>query len=134
MKKIYNAALAYLIAGIYYREITKALNFTGITQLSVLHTHLLTLGMLFFLILIPIEKTFSLTRSRWFIAFFWTYNIGVIWTIAFMVVHGTLAVLNQNVGPALSGLAGMGHIILTAGLVLFFIVLKGRIFENEKQS
>lgn len=51
-----------------------------------------------------------------------------------MVVHGTLTALNQNVGPALSGLAGMGHIILTAGLVLFFIVLKGRIFENEKQS
>lgn len=77
MKKIYNAALAYLIAGliagIFYREITKAFNFTGITQLSVLHTHLLTLGMLFFLILIPIEKTFSLTRSRWFTAFFWTY-------------------------------------------------------------
>ncbi|GAY75978.1 hypothetical protein NBRC111894_1532 [Sporolactobacillus inulinus] len=50
---MYAAALGYMIAGllsgIYYRELTKAMNFSGESMLSVLHTHLLILGMFFFL-------------------------------------------------------------------------------------
>lgn len=132
MKKIYTTSLIYLIAGlvagIFYREMTKAFGFTAYTQLSVLHTHLLTLGMIFFLILIPLEKVFSLTLSKWFAPFFWIYNIGLIWTVSFMVLKGTLTVLGISSGPAIDGLAGMGHIILTAGLILFFATLKSRLF------
>ncbi|WP_010631685.1 DUF2871 domain-containing protein [Sporolactobacillus vineae] len=135
MKKIYTASLIYLIAGlaagIFYREMTKAVHFTAYTQLSVLHTHLLTLGMLFFLILIPLEKLFLLTSSRWFTPFFWVYNIGLIWTVSFMVLKGTLTVLGTPSGPAIDGLSGMGHIILTAGLILFFAALKNRLFPVE---
>lgn len=138
MKKIYDASLFYLItglaAGIFYREMTKAFNFTAYSQLSVLHTHLLTLGMTFFLILIPIEKLFSLTASKWFKPFFWIYNIGLIWTISFMVIKGTMTVLGKNAGPAIDGVAGMGHIILTAGLILLFAALKSRLFPSGSRN
>ncbi|NUR96162.1 MAG: DUF2871 family protein, partial [Kribbellaceae bacterium] len=56
MRKIYVAAHVYmilgLISGLYYRELTKAKDFTGDSQLGVVHTHILALGMLFFLIVL----------------------------------------------------------------------------------
>ncbi|WKB37291.1 DUF2871 domain-containing protein [Terrilactibacillus sp. S3-3] len=136
MKKLYYAALTYmilgLIAGVYYLEITKMTGFTGNTMPSVLHTHLLTLGMFFFLIVILLEKAFTLSKSK-FMAFFWVYNIGVAWTIGMMVVHGTMTVMKMTVGDAVSGIAGMGHIILAVGLILFFICLKERLFGSEEK-
>ena len=51
MKKLLNTAFTYtviaLVAGVGYREYTKMIDFTGETNLSLLHTHLFTLGMLF---------------------------------------------------------------------------------------
>jgi hypothetical protein len=136
MKKLYIAALIYMIAGlvsgIYYRELTKSMNFHGESMLSVLHTHLLILGMFFFLILIVMEKIFVLSINKRFPLFFWTYNVGVVWTITVMVIHGTRDVLGAASGPAIAGMAGMGHIILTIGLVLFFIILKDALFEKAK--
>ena len=35
-------------SGFYYRELTKAHHFTGDTQLSIVHTHTLILGMFMF--------------------------------------------------------------------------------------
>ncbi|MTT31308.1 DUF2871 family protein [Terrilactibacillus sp. BCM23-1] len=134
MKKLYFSALIYMIlgllAGIFYREITKAYNFTGQSMLSVLHTHLLALGMMMFLIFLVLEKLFTLSKSKLFLPFFWLYNIGLLWTIGFMVIHGTMTVLGKSVGPAISGMAGLGHILLTVALVLFFIIL----FERLKAS
>ncbi|GEB76127.1 DUF2871 domain-containing protein [Sporolactobacillus inulinus] len=135
MKKLYAAALGYMIAGllsgIYYRELTKAMNFSGESMLSVLHTHLLILGMFFFLILISLEKLFHLSTNKRFSLFFWIYNIGVVWTITLMAIHGTCDVLGIASGPAIAGLAGMGHIILSIGLILFFIILKDRLFDKK---
>ncbi|RYM05421.1 DUF2871 domain-containing protein [Sporolactobacillus sp. THM7-7] len=138
MKKIYYAALIYMIggllAGIYYREITKAAGFTGYSMVSVLHTHLLTLGMFFFLIVLLLEKSFALTKSKLFPAFFWVYNLGIVWTVGMMAVHGTMTITGISVGPAISGIAGLGHIILSVGLILFFILLKERIVPKTKQE
>lgn len=74
MKRLYVAALTYmilgLIAGLYYRELTKEYDFTGGPQLSVVHTHLLTLGMVALLLVLALEKVFALTTTkplfRWF--------------------------------------------------------------------
>ena len=58
MKKLLNTAFTYtviaLVAGVGYREYTKMIDFTGETNLSLLHTHLFTLGMLFFLLVLPL--------------------------------------------------------------------------------
>ncbi len=56
MRKIYYAANTYMIlglaGGLYYRELTKLNHFTGDGQLGLVHTHLLALGMLFFLVML----------------------------------------------------------------------------------
>lgn len=135
MKKLYYAALGYtvlgLLAGLFYRELTKANDFTGDTQLSVLHTHLLALGMLFFLVVLVLEKLFSLSESKFFSWFFWTYNAGLLITVAMLAVHGSLTVTgSKDVSAAISGIAGLGHIVLTAGLILLFIVLGKQVLAD----
>lgn len=120
MRKLYFAVVAYtvlgLAAGLYYRELTKAQDFTGSTQLSVVHTHLLTLGTIFLLVVLLLEKAFTLSASRWFTPFFWTYNAGLVVTVGMLVVHGTMTVLGTGAGSAVAGIAGLGHILLTVAL------------------
>ncbi|GAA4605052.1 DUF2871 domain-containing protein [Actinoallomurus liliacearum] len=131
MRKIYNAAHVYmiigLVSGFYYREITKAEHFTGDTQLGLVHTHVLALGMLFFLIVLMLEKQFALSAVRLFDWSFWVYNAGLAVTVAMMTLHGTLTVLGHESGDAIALVAGAGHILLTVGLILFFITLGKRI-------
>ena len=138
MKRLYYASLTYMIVGIasglFYRELTKFNEFEGDTQLAVAHTHLLVLGMFFFLIVIALEKLFTLSDARTFRWFFWTYNAGVIVTVSMQIVHGSMTVLGHESGPAIAGIAGMGHIFITIGLVLMFIALKGRLIPTTTDS
>lgn len=138
MKRLYLAAVFYtvlgLVAGLGYREITKIKHFTGTTQLAVTHTHLLALGTLFMLIVLVLEKQFALSESKVFGWFFWTYNAGVVWTVVFMTVHGVMTVLGHEVGEAVSGLAGLGHILLTAGFGLFFVCLYRPVTAAQSSS
>ncbi|NUO58261.1 MAG: DUF2871 domain-containing protein [Hamadaea sp.] len=132
MRKLYVAAHVYmilgLISGLAYREITKIKDYTGDTQLGVVHTHLLALGMLFFLIVLALEKLFSLTANRrLFATFFWVYNLSLAVSIGAMIVHGTLTVYGKESNEAIAGIAGLGHIGLTVGLVLLFVNLGKRV-------
>ncbi|MGW5107144.1 DUF2871 domain-containing protein [Nocardia sp. NPDC004123] len=136
MKTLVNTAHIYmiigLISGFYYREITKAEHFTGQSQLGVVHTHVLALGMLFFLIVLALEKQFTLSARKTLYAwFFWLYNTGLIITIALMTLHGTLTVLGNSSGEAIALCAGLGHILLTAGLIVFFITL-GKSIDDSR--
>lgn len=128
MTKSFSAAAVYtlfgLAAGLFYREYTKAHNFTGDSQLSVLHTHLLALGTLFFLIVLALDKAFAISGSKLFTWFFWTYNAGLVLTVAMMVVHGVRTVTGDGESPALDGISGLGHIVLTVAFVLFFLALR----------
>lgn len=117
-------AVAGLLSGLYYRELTKAKDFEGHTQLAVVHTHLLTLGVVFLLIVLAMERLFALSDSpiyRWFLG---TFNGGTVITAAMLTVHGTMQVLGRNISPAISGIAGLGHILLTVAFVLFFLCLR----------
>ncbi|WP_328401746.1 DUF2871 domain-containing protein [Nocardia sp. NBC_00403] len=136
MKTLLNTAHIYmiigLISGFYYREITKLEHFTGKSQLSVMHTHLLALGMLFFLIVLALEKQFTLSaRKSLYGWFFRLYNVGLVITVAAMTLHGTLTVLGKSSGEAIALVSGVGHILLTAGLVLFFITL-GKSIDDSR--
>lgn len=136
MKALVNTAHIYmiigLISGFYYREITKIEHFTGQSQLGVVHTHVLALGMLFFLIVLALEKQFTLSaRKSLYAWFFWLYNIGLAITIAVMTLHGTLTVLGKSSNEAIALGAGVGHILLTAGLILFFITL-GKSIDDSR--
>ena len=76
MKRFATPALLYavlaLAGGVFYREFTKFQDFSGQTTLSVLHTHYFLLGMVVFLLLLLLEKSFPLPRPKpggswWFI-------------------------------------------------------------------
>ena len=130
MKKLFYAAFAYMlvgvVSGLFYREFTKANDFPSgeFTQLGLAHTHLLTLGFIVLLIVLALEKQFTLSRSKLFGWFFWVYNAGVIVTSAMLIWHGSLTVLGQEGNGMISGIAGLGHILLTAGMVLLFLCLR----------
>lgn len=135
MRKSYYAAHVYMIVGVisglYYREITKINDFEGETQLAVIHTHLLALGMLGFLIVLGLDKVFGLSGSKQFTYFFWFYNAGITITCLSMLYRGTQTVLGNEVPELFSLVGGLGHIILTVGLILLFVLLGKRLKEPD---
>ena len=124
MKKLARTSMFYmifgLIFGVFYREFTKIMDFEGTTQLSVLHTHTLILGMFFFLIVLLLENAFQLSEQKHFKKFSIFYNSGLGITLLMMTIHGTLTVLGKESSAAISGIAGLGHIAITIGLGFFF--------------
>lgn len=139
MKKLYKCAVFYAIlgaiAGVFYREFTKMTGFQGSSQLSVVHAHTLLLGTIFFLLVMVLDKSFQLNTQKHFNKFLITYNTGLIVMLLMLFVRGVTQVLGSNLSKgasaAISGVAGLGHIIITLGLVFFFITLKKAI---EKQQ
>lgn len=140
MKKLFYSAFGYMVmgvlSGLFYREFTKGKDFAGTTQLSIVHTHLLTLGFIVLLMVLILEKLFTLSDSKLFNWFFWTYNAGLVLTASIMVVHGILQVEGvTEVSAAIPGIAGLGHIFLSAGMVLLFLALRPRLFgANTKHD
>ncbi|OFT73244.1 zinc-binding alcohol dehydrogenase [Corynebacterium sp. HMSC05C01] len=140
MKALYRAAIFYLafglISGVFYREFTRANNFPEgqFTQLSVTHTHLLALGFMMFLIFLALEKVFTFSRNKkLFNIFFWLYNAGLLTTVSMLILHGSMTVLGKESGAAISGIAGLGHIMLTIALVIF-VVLLGRAIDSPTRT
>lgn len=141
MKKLLNASFAYLVlgvgSGLFYREFTKANDFADgtFTLLAVVHTHLLVLGFLVLLVVLVVEKVFAVSRSpRLFAWFFWLYNGGLILTAGMMMWHGILTVLGEQSSAMISGIAGLGHILLTAALIVFFVALRRAVLRRATAS
>ena len=138
MKKFYRLSATYafigIIGGIFYREFTKFNQFTGTTSLGLVHTHAFMLGLFFFLIVLLLEKQFKLTESKKIKPFLLFYNAGLFLTIIMLVVRGITTVLNTSLSSAMnaaiSGIAGVGHILLGVGLLYFFLILKEKL-SNE---
>lgn len=132
MKKYLNISLAYAIAamagGVFYREFTKFNGYTGVTALGKVHTHLFLLGMLVFLVVALYAAHSDLRKFKTFRAFLWTYNIGVPLTAAMLLVRGVFQVLGMTLSTAvsasISGIAGIGHILTGAGIILLLLSFK----------
>lgn len=131
MKKHIKAALVYAVAamvcGVFYREFTKAYEFTGVTALGKVHTHLFMLGMTVFLLFALFDAKLNLQKSKLYLPFMIIYNAGIGIASALMIARGVTQVVAANLGAgadgALSGIAGLGHILTAAGLILFFCML-----------
>ena len=137
MRKLFLAATTYMAAGLagglLYREFTKLNRFPegGFTQLGLAHTHLLTLGFIVLLIVLVIEKVFRISRNpKLFAWFFWLYNAGVILTSAMLIWHGSLTVLGDESNAMIAGIAGLGHIAITAGMIVFFVALRRAVADR----
>lgn len=130
MKKLYYASFAYMVAGLFlgafYREYTKANDFTGITQLSTTHTHAFALGMVFLLIVLALDKGFSLSSHKGFGKWFALYNIGLVGVIGTMIARGILQVVGSDI-VGLNYMAGLMHTVYAISLVWFFLILKKKL-------
>ena len=114
-----------LLGGVFSREFTKAHDVTAWTQLKVVHTHSLALGFMLTLIVLLLERAFTLSQHRGASAtYFWGFNLGLLLTIAMLVMHGVMQVNGHTeASPAISGIAGLGHIGLSIGLVGLMVAL-----------
>lgn len=134
MKRYMNTALIYavlaMVGGVFYREFTKFNGFTAKTTLGVVHTHYFMLGMVFFLLLLLLEKNFSFTgpKTGRILA---AYHVGLNLTAVMFVVRGVNQVLgtalSAGMDAAISGMAGIGHILLGISLVLLLVQIKGSV-------
>ncbi|WP_084130304.1 DUF2871 domain-containing protein [Demequina sp. NBRC 110055] len=140
MRRLYVAAFAYTIAGLasglFYREFTKLNDFPvgETTMLSGVHTHFLALGTLALLIVLALEKLFGLSASRAFTWFFWLYNVALVVTAVMMTWHGMLTVLGRESGAMIAGFAGLGHMTMTAALILLFVALGKALKRDEAHA
>lgn len=131
MKRYMNAALVYAVlamaGGVFYREFTKFVGFTGETTLSVVHTHYFMLGMALFLLLLLLEKSFSFTTARTGRVLI-VYHVGLNLTAVMFLVRGVTqalgTALSSGMDAAISGVAGIGHILLGVSLVLLLLQVK----------
>lgn len=132
MKKYLNVSILYaiaaLIGGVFYREFTKINKYTGVTTLGKVHVHLFMLGTIVFLLVSLFAMQQKLQENKTFRVFMWVYNIGLPLTVIMMVIRGIMEVLNVNLSSsasaAISGMAGIGHILTGTGIILLLGSLK----------
>lgn len=132
MKKYLNISLIYAVAamicGVFYREFTKMNHFTGVTALGKVHTRLFLLGMMVFLMVALFAGKLDFEKQKIFRVFMVVYNIGVSLMSVMMLVRGVIQVLNLPLSAggsaAISGIAGIGHILVGTGIVLLIMSLK----------
>lgn len=131
MKRYMNGALVYavlaMVGGVFYREFTKFHGFVEKTTLGVVHTHYFVLGMVVLLLLLLLEKNFSFTSAKT-VRILAVYHVGLNLTAVMLVVRGVAqvlgTVLSSGMDAAISGMAGMGHILLGISLVLLLLQIK----------
>ena len=137
MKRCMNASLLYAIlamgGGVFYREFTKFNGFTAGTTLGVVHTHYFLLGMVFFLLLLLLEKSFSFMEAKTK-RVLTAYQVGLNLTAVMFVVRGVPQVLgtelSTGMNAAISGIAGIGHILLGISRVMLLLQVKKSVAEK----
>ena len=138
MKRYINSALLYavlaMVGGVFYREFTKFNGFTAKTTLSVVHTHYFLLGMVFFLLLLLLEKSHSFTSAKTGRVLA-VYHIGLNLTAVMLVVRGVTQVmmptLSSSINAAISGIAGIGHILLGVSLILLLVQIRHSVWAAQ---
>lgn len=112
-----------LLGGVFFREFTKVFAYSDNTFLGKIHVHVLVLG--FFSMLILFLLAGNLQKKHTDIAAFLRrpilfWHSGVVLTTALLWLHGIIEVTGGYYGKipaaAISGIAGIGHILLTLGM------------------
>ena len=129
MKKYINRSIFYallaMVGGVFYREFTKIMNFTGTTSLGKVHVHLLVLGTFAYLIAALFSKQIDFEKEKSFKLFKYLYDVGLLITVIMLVVRGITQVLQINlskgISASISGIAGIGHILTGVGFICLLI-------------
>jgi len=139
IKRYFNAAIVYtilaMVGGVFYREFTKYLAFTDKTNLSLVHAHYFVLGMAFFLLLALLEKAFAFSARKGVKGWLTVYHVGLNLTVICLALRGlaqaTQASLSTGLNASLSGISGIGHILLGAAmLALLFLIRNSAIKQT----
>lgn len=79
MKKYINISFIYVMTaiacGVFYREFTKFLGFSGKTTLAFTHLHFFVLGTIMFLLIAIFSSITNLSQQKQFSRFMLLYNI-----------------------------------------------------------
>lgn len=135
IKRYLNTAILYailaMIFGVFYREFTKFNHFTGKTNLSVMHTHYFLLGMFFFLFLMLLEQNFGFSSQPNIGKLLVTYQLGLNITALGFLMRGLTQVwgttLSRTMDASISGIAGIGHILMGVSLILLLLKIKKQV-------
>lgn len=135
IKRYLNTAILYailaMIFGVFYREFTKFNHFTGKTDLSVMHTHYFLLGMFFFLFLMLLEQNFGFSSQPNTGKLLVTYQLGLNITALGFLMRGLTQVwgtaLSRTMDASISGIAGIGHILMGVSLILLLLKIKKQV-------
>ena len=140
--KLVNTALVYALlamaGGVFYREFTKFNGFSGRTTLAFVHTHLFLLGMIVFLVAALFEFHAAVTEQKRFGLFFGIYNAGIAVTVVMLIVRGIAQVraleLSRAMDAAISGIAGLGHIMTGVGIILYFVMQNRNVLQQGREA
>ena len=133
IKRFANLAVSYaviaMIFGVFYREFTKFSQFDGQTNLAFLHTHYFLLGMFFFLAMMLAEKALSFS-DRNTGKLLTVYQVGLNVTGLGFLLRGLVQVwgteLSRGMDAAISGIAGIGHILTGVCIILLLLKMRKR--------
>ena len=134
MKRYATLALIYALLalgfGVFFREFTKYSQFEGQTTLSLIHSHYFVLGMVFFLILLLVEKSFGFSSLKHVGLYVALYQVGLNITVLGLLVRGLTNVwgtaLSSGMDASISGVSGLGHTILGVSLILLLLKIRKR--------
>ena len=88
--------------------------FDGTTTLAFIHPHYLALGMLFFVVLVMLDKLFGIQGRLGKVLV--AYHAGLNVSVVMLLVRGVFQVLGtalpNGADAAISGIAGLGHLHL----------------------
>jgi hypothetical protein len=132
MKHYLKAATIYtiigLLSGVFYREITKIMDYTSRTSLSLIHGHYISLGLFVFLFLLILEKQFAFSGIKSSKKVIIGYHIGLNMTGLGFLMRGLTQVfemdLTKDLNASISGISGMGHILLAISLLMILRNIK----------
>ncbi len=98
--------------------------------MSTLHTHILVLGFIFFILVLLLENSFKLSQFKSFKGWIITYNLGFVYLISTILYRGILQVMGSDFS-GLSHIAGLGHAILCVSLIWFVFIVNKSIKQVE---
>lgn len=138
-KKLARASAGYtaagLIAGVFYREFSRFYKFDTErvqTQLRSLHTHCFALGTIFLLVVLLLEKSFTLSVQKDFKKFYALYSSGLGITLLCMFMQGCLVTSGRSKNIIVSCCAGLGHSLVGVGFFYFYRTLYAAIDSGKK--
>lgn len=123
-----------IFAGAFSREFTKIYGFTDQTYLNLVHTHVLTLGFLALAFLYLLVKNYDDLMINQIKKPYHIYLTGLVISLVTMILLGIYQIVSNGHNlineSMLAGITGLGHIILTIGIIWTFI----KVYKYEKIS